>query len=1110
MRNRVLKILVLFFALLVVSACEKQKSIEQLDAEVRTNVITATASADVECEISSNIHINKVSIVYSDNSKFESSDTKQMTSAGDNKYRVSLDNLSDNHTYWLYYIIESDNKSHTWGDVQMFKTLLDPTLMVSPTEMILENNGGSFAIDIKTNTKWNITNREDWCMLSQKEGEGNSTVTVNVQSTFMQFDSNDTIKIATDTGLSRNVIVVRKGYAGEVIKDCQGNIYPVVNVGSQKWMAQNLMCTQYDTESEAYMMGVKIIPEGNVSESYSPYYTDGRKAVTDFSGNLTLSQRSVLGFLYNWSAAMGYTESQAKKQAIDYSGTRQGICPNGWHLPSMQEWNSFAETVGGIRGNGEYLHAGDKIKSKSGWYGDGNGTDNFNFNALPAGEANGKEVYVTGSYFFAWTIDALSLIEAYGRAVYHDGTSLYDASGEKFYALSVRCVENYETPETLVINPSTQKISYKGGDYTITVNSNTKWEVVSDKTWCKPLSQSGSGNGTVLVSVEENMSSVSDTAYLTFTTLSKRFTASIIREERFVPYISVNPTVQTIASTGGTFTINVKSNTQWTVTSSADWCSLSKNSGTGDANVSVTASSSTSSADAQSTITFKTESGKTQIVTVTRKACAETLNVTPLSKTITSDGGTFDINVTSNTQWSVSSNATWCKVSKSSGTGNATVLVTVASGTGTTKDDATLTFKTNGGLTQKVQVTRNPALSVTPTNFNFNTRMCSESYSFEFDVTSSEEWYIDKSTLPPYCTLDRYSGIGQNKVRGKIDGYKLDCLVTEWINIKVTSGKHYGYVSVTIKPCSVNFSAEQLSFPAEGGNSTLYIGLGCKDLEWVLGSDVHWITFRRIEGVGTADVLFEVLENTGVKSDMGAIYLTVKSKYGSEKNVTLTVNREALSVTDCQGHTYPVVKIGVQYWMAENLQCTKYDTQSERAGVTIGKLADLTYAPYYVDGRYVSTQFSGSLTSEQRSHLGMLYNWTAAMGYTASQAQSQTGSYSGIRQGICPNGWHIPSMTEMDALETYCGGVSNAGAFLKSNRGWYTGNGTDKYRFTALPAGYAFGSSVYNVGYSTYYWSSDAFSKDFSRYRYVSCDNSRLDYDYCEKSHAHSVRCIKN
>lgn len=289
---------------------------------------------------------------------------------------------------------------------------------------------------------------------------------------------------------------------------------------------------------------------------------------------------------------------------------------------------------------------------------------------------------------------------------------------------------------------------------------------------------------------------------------------------------------------------------------------------------------------------------------------------------------------------------------------------------------------------------------------------------------------------------------------------------------------------------------------------------------------------------------------------LGVLKIMIKYKKTMKKSLKMTVvtvlsmlcacvSAQSVSqITDCQGHTYPVVKIGSQYWMAENLRCTKYDTKSERAGQTLQLSSDyieenldeflilsLTgsshyffYTPYYTDGRDATSEYSGNLTSTQRQHLGLLYNWTAAMGYkNMSEAKEQTGTYTGgKRQGICPNGWHLPNREDWNTLAKALGGVSktdsdgdvyysNVGAKLKSKNSWYNGgNGTDNYGFSGLPAGYADGDDVKDVGEWGFFWSSDAGNSEGAYIRILDFSVSSLYELGVAKYSAGSVRCVKN
>lgn len=243
------------------------------------------------------------------------------------------------------------------------------------------------------------------------------------------------------------------------------------------------------------------------------------------------------------------------------------------------------------------------------------------------------------------------------------------------------------------------------------------------------------------------------------------------------------------------------------------------------------------------------------------------------------------------------------------------------------------------------------------------------------------------------------------------------------------------------------------------------------------------------------------------------------------------------TVTDICGNTYNYVRIGEQYWMAENMRCGKYDTESERKGEELSTSNIYTYAPYYVDASDKSLWNSESqrcgvnLTPEQVSKLGYLYNWAAVVGLaTAEEAKNWTEPFSGNRQGICPNGWHVPTIAEWDALGNAIGGTKDkhgefpdVGKKLKTTSGWHeNSNGTDDYSFAALPAGEllpdyngfdgvgevaSFCTATSYEGYGFNIFSHDYYllGVEWGEGDYNGLNNYRFT-----KGWANSVRCVKN
>jgi uncharacterized protein (TIGR02145 family) len=123
------------------------------------------------------------------------------------------------------------------------------------------------------------------------------------------------------------------------------------------------------------------------------------------------------GRLYNWSTALT-------------------ACPNGWHLPSDDEWTDLEDYVGGSS------TAGTKLKATSGWYDNGNGTeDDYGFSALPGGSGSGSRFSDVGSNGFWWSATQGSSNRAYYRNMDY-GSSVDRNLTSRSYLLSVRCVQD--------------------------------------------------------------------------------------------------------------------------------------------------------------------------------------------------------------------------------------------------------------------------------------------------------------------------------------------------------------------------------------------------------------------------------------------------------------------------------------------------------------------------------------------------------------------------------------------------------------------------------------------------------------------------------------------
>jgi uncharacterized protein (TIGR02145 family) len=192
---------------------------------------------------------------------------------------------------------------------------------------------------------------------------------------------------------------------------------------------------------------------------------------------------------------------------------------------------------------------------------------------------------------------------------------------------------------------------------------------------------------------------------------------------------------------------------------------------------------------------------------------------------------------------------------------------------------------------------------------------------------------------------------------------------------------------------------------------------------------------------------------------------------------------------------YKYVKIGTQTWMAENLRFESSTGNKESMCVN-----SMGLNSYYCTSTDAVT---------------LLYDWAAATGQTSNATLYTIPEKS---RGICPVGWHLPSVAEWNTLTNYVG--ANAGTKLKSNKDWdygwsYNAYGTDDYGFGAEPFGYV-GSSYDGVGTISVWWTATQYNANYAYDRAMgtgtgiqvlgvqSYDNSLLKTNYL------AVRCVKD
>ena len=169
--------------------------------------------------------------------------------------------------------------------------------------------------------------------------------------------------------------------------------------------------------------------------------------------------------------------------------------------------------------------------------------------------------------------------------------------------------------------------------------------------------------------------------------------------------LTITPSTLDFAPTGGKASVAVTFNAGWTTGTSASWLTVTPASGNGNGTITVTASANTSTGSRTATLTVS-GGGLDRTVTVTQEATPK-LTVTPASINFTVEGGTQEVNVAANNEWSANSNAPWLTVTKVSGS---VLRITAAPNTGYSRTSGVTV--TVGDLTQEVNITQEAAQQI--------------------------------------------------------------------------------------------------------------------------------------------------------------------------------------------------------------------------------------------------------------------------------------------------------------------------------------------------------------------------------------------------------------
>jgi uncharacterized protein (TIGR02145 family) len=275
-----------------------------------------------------------------------------------------------------------------------------------------------------------------------------------------------------------------------------------------------------------------------------------------------------------------------------------------------------------------------------------------------------------------------------------------------------------------------------------------------------------------------------------------------------------------------------------------------------------------------------------------------------------------------------------------------------------------------------------------------------------------------------------------------------------------------------------------------------------EQLTYDLSTNQDWITVSPSNGVITNETvtITVTINRSGLSPDTYKEFITVTSSIGADEIPDTSIMVYLNGLMDEDFNYYRIVTIGTQTWMAENLN----------TGKLISGFFDQT-------DNDIIERYCYNENEINCDEYGGLYQWDEVMQFNPSDS-----GITGNTQGICPDGWHIPTKNEWQILIDYLGGNEVAGGKMKEagTSHWYDPNtgATNESGFTALPGGnvyFWFRINNWAMGWAGFWWSStkknqNIDSEIYTLELYSDTTKAALPGYAGATINYNSVRCIKD
>lgn len=464
------------------------------------------------------------------------------------------------------------------------------------------------------------------------------------------------------------------------------------------------------------------------------------------------------------------------------------------------------------------------------------------------------------------------------------------------------------------------------------------WTASSDKTWLTLSTASGSAEGSITLTPEENLTTSDRSATVTVvSTLNNLKRTVVVSQPAFIFEIGTSTYTfnSPIGADNSALSVAVNCSADWTVATEADWLTLSKSGATGNGSFDVTTSTNINTTPRTADVTVTSvRNGLTEKVAITQNAYE--FDATADNVTLTACPSEAVVkNITCSGNWTVSSDQSWVAATPSTTKGNGTISIKAQDNPNETDRTAVITvISTENPTLKKVfNITQKKhELVLSKASLTFNAYPATSS---TIDVTTTGPWTVSSDQTWATVSQSKTSGSGSITVSVSVNPALTSRTAT--ITVKCSNTTLQKTITVTQNAYEFDSTTESVALaacPSEG----VVKNITCSGA-WTASADQTWISLANSTTAGNGTLTIKAQDNPNETDRTATVTVTSSDNTSLKKifNITqsghvFTLSESTLAFDSYPGSTKTVDVTTTGPWTATSSQTWLTVSQNATSG----------------------------------------------------------------------------------------------------------------------------------------------------------------------------------